>query len=360
MSLMNALTGACETQLRYLSKFQGVNDAFSLSKKNGALQFLASDFNIKAADATILELGDQRGKIRKARVVYSQRGSYNDSLIGQAAIDASLCDSSTTPVENDVVVEITNRVATRVLSFTNTQLNELCESPENFMQRYFLNELKSAREKLDRAILANLDAARGKILHADGSTTTAAGANKSIKVIAINGTTTERTPIFSTFNQIKLDYEHMELNGTPAIIGQGNINEFFDLMGYACCNSTTPFADAVEQSNIAFFLDQNANSVLGNNQFLAVAPGSSMLLTYNENKSLNMNSDLVKHYVLPDPEVPGLMWDVDFKWDECTKAYTWFASVWWDMFNTFQDDSFSSVDTLDGVTGIFGYEATAS
>jgi hypothetical protein len=359
MALLNDLTGACQAQLRYMSEFQGSNYAFNIRKKNGMLQFLASDFNINAAGATVLDLTSPNGKIKRAQVIYSQRGKYTDAKIGAQAIAAGLCDTPVTKEEKDVVVEIENRVATEVLTFTNEQLNEMCENPEKFMQKYFFDAMASGRELLDRQLLANADAVKGKIISNSGSNV-AAGAIKSLKLLTVNATTSERTPLFSQYNQIKLDIENMNFNGVPALIGQGVLNEFFDLYGYACCNSVTPFMDAVSKSNAAFFLDQNANSVLGADDFLVIVPGSIMLLTYNENKSINMNNDLVKHYVLPDPEVPGLMWDVDFKWDECLKSYTWFASVWFDTFNTFQDDSFKSGDVLDGVTGIFGYRATAA
>jgi hypothetical protein len=359
MALLNNLKGACEAQLRYMSEFQGVNYAFNLTPVNGMLQFLASDLNIQAAGAQVLELGDQNGKIKRARIIYSQRGKYTDAKIGSAALAANVCDTPVTKAEKDKIVEITNRVATEVLTFTNTQLNELCENPRAFMEKYLLSSIASARELLDRQLLANVDAAKGKILHADG-TTTASGGTKSLKLISINATSSERTPVFSNYNQIKLDLQKMQLRGVPAIIGEGNINEFYDLMGFACCNSTTPYVDAINKSRAAFFLDQNANSVLGSNDFLVVAPGAFMLLTYNKNRSILMNNDIERHFLLPDPEVPGLMWDVDMKWNTCLESWTWFASVHFETFGTFQDDSFQSGDILDDTKGVFGYNALAS
>lgn len=359
MALVRGLKGACEAILAYMANLQGDNYAGGLSKNNGLLDYLYSPYNLQAAGAAQLELEDQRGKIKRARVVYSQRSTTSEVLTGQAAIDASLCDVGTGKELKETFVDITDRIATRKLDFTNADLNEICNDASGFMRDVLFDVLRSAREKLDQVLLAQMQSNSGKIIGHDG-TTVAAGTSKSLKLISINATSGERTPVFSTFNQIAMDFANMNLNGSPAIIGQGHIYEFFNLMGYACCNSTTPFGDAIGQSNSAFFLDQNANAVLGTNKFLVAAPGSAMLLTYNENVSLGIDTPIQKHITIQDPEIPGLMWDLDFRLSPCGKKYEWFASVWYKLWNTFQTDSFASPDPLRGMTGIFNYVATAS
>jgi hypothetical protein len=355
----NVLAGACEAQLRFMSEFQGNNYAFTLSRKNGTLQAITSPYNLQATGAEVLDLGDQRGKIKKSRVVYSQRTLHTEARTGNDGINASHCDTAETVQDKEAIVDISNRIATRTLKFTEKQLQEQCENPQAFMQKYILQELAAGREALDIAVGAAISANAGPII--GEAATTAAGTPKSVKLITVNGTTTERTPVFTGYNTVLRDYQNMELNGLPILIGQGVLDEYFQLQNLACCNSTTPFGEAVSRANAAFFLDQHMTSILGAiNEFLVIAPGSTMLLTYNENTAININTETVRHYTLPDPEVPGLMWDIDFKWDDCEKAYVWMASVWWDIFNTFQADSFSSPDRLRGMTGIFNYLATGS
>lgn len=360
MALLNGLAGACEVMLRYMADYQGSNYAFLLAKKPGMLQAITSPYNLAAARAEQLALSDQRGKIKKARIVYSQRTLASEAQTGSAGINASVCDPGETVEEKEVLVDISNRIATRTLKFTNVQLNELCENPQAFMDKYILQELRAGREALNSAV-GTLVAAGAGVNNDDDGTPTAAGTYKSVKLITINSTTTERTPLFSNFNTVKRDYENNQLNGAPILVGQGVLDEYFELSQLACCNSVTPFSDAVNRSGVAFFEDRSANAYLGAaNRFLSIAPGATMLLTYNENRALGINSELAKHITMADPEVPGLVWDIDFKWDECEKAYIWMASVWWDIFNTFQADSFSSPDELRGMTGIFKYLATAS
>ena len=53
-----------------------------------------------------------------------------------------------------------------------------------------------------------------------------------------------------------------------------------------------------------------------------------------------MASDLIKHITIQDPVYPQLKWDMDFKWDECAKTWTYMYSAYFDVFNVFQSDSF--------------------
>lgn len=364
MALRNGLAGACDAITKAMANLQGINYAFNLSTINGTLDFLFSEFNLRAAGAEQLELQDQRGKIKRARVVYSQR-AFNGILTGQDAIDANLCDAGVTPEEKEVFVDITKRIATPVLQFTNQQLNEICENPIPFMNKHLFSYLAAAREELSKDLLTSMQANAGIILGHNG-TDTAAGTARAINLLA-TASTGDTVPLKSNFGKIRLDYQKMRLRGFPAIIGEGNIQEYYELAALACCNATTPFEDALAQSKTAFFLDQNANEILGDNHFLSVAPGSAMVLTFNENKSLGINAETQKHILLPDPVVPGLTWDLDMRLSACGKQYDWFASVWYEPFFTFQDDSFynsgaspSLNDPLAGITGIAEYVANVA
>jgi hypothetical protein len=363
MALLNNLVGACNSILGYMEDLQGQNYAFNLGKKLGYLDYITSGLNISMTNPTMSQM-KANGKIRRVELVYSQRTKDDVIRTGTDAMNATLCDDAETFQEQSTIVEIDNRIATRVLRFTNEQLNEICENPRAFMDKYIFQEMRAGREKLDKVLLAETDAAAGKILGHDGTTTSdpGAGAGKSLKLISVasNG---ERVPLFGPWGQIGLDYTNMELNGTPAVIGQGISYEFLQLAKWSCCNSAIPFDDAVALAGLAYFLDQNVNTVMGNNEFLVIAPGSQILLTYNENVNIGINTETARHIVIQDPVYPQLKWDLDFRWNECEKAWDTFLSFYFKLFNTFQDDSFNgsgSPDRLDGMTGIFKYVATAS
>lgn len=358
--LLNDLVGACNAVQRSMADFQGYNYAYNLGLKLGYLDFITSGLN-KAGGSPRLEEIKSNGKIKKFQVFYSQRLKDDQIKTGTAAKNATLCDTAETFEEKEAFVEIDERIATPVFQFSNEQLNELCENPDSYRDRYFLQEMKVGREKLNKVLLAQTDAASGKIIGHDG-TTTAKGTNKSLKLIAVTSEG-DRKPLIGPWAQIELDYENMELTGTPAIIGQGILNEFFTLSKWSCCNAAIPFDDAVALSGTAFFLDQTANKVMGANEFVVVAPGSQHLLTYNENRNLNINTPTNKHIVIQDPVYPEIQWDMDWRWNECDKTWDTFLSFWYKLFNTFQADSFNgsgSPDRLLDITGITKYIATAS
>lgn len=360
MPLLNNLVGACNSVLAQMADLQGQNYAFNMGKKLGYLDFITSGANISMSNPVTTQM-KANGKIRRVELLYSQRTLDDVIKTGTAAMDATLCDTGTTFAEKSVIVEIDNRIATRVLEFSNEQLNEICENPQNFMDKFMFQEMKAGREKLDKVLLAETDAAAGKIVGHDGTTSSdpGAGAGKSLKLLSV-AASGERVPLFSNWGTIGLDYMNMELAGTPAIIGQGISYEFMQLAKWSCCNATIPYDDAVALSGSAYFLDQNVNTILGANEMLVIAPGSQILLTYNENVNLNINTDTNRHIVIQDPVYPGLKWDMDWRWNECDKKWNIFLSFYFKLFNTFQADSFNSPDTLDGMTGIFKYVATAS
>lgn len=363
MPLLNGLVGACNSILGYMEDLQGQNYAFNLEKKLGYLDFITSGMNISMSNPTMQQM-KSNGKIKRVELIYSQRTKDDVIKTGQAALDATLCDDTDTFQEKNDIVEIDQRIATRVLRFTNEQLNEICENPKSFMDKYIFQEMRAGRQKLDKVLLAETDAAAGKIIGHDGTTTNdpGAGAGKSLKLISVTAAG-DRVPLFGPWGQIGLDYMNMELNGVPAVIGQGISYEFLQLAKWSCCNSAIPFDDAVALAGLAYFLDQNVNTVMGANEMLVIAPGSQILLTYNENVNIGINTETNRHIVIQDPVYPQLKWDLDFRWNECEKAWDTFLSFYYKLYNTFQADAFNgsgSPDRLSGMTGIFKYVATAS
>lgn len=359
MSIYNdTLGGLCENLRTAMEDYQGVNYAFNSSKMNGALDFILGPQNDTGA-IEVTQLQDQNGKLRKARVVYKQPFDLDDVVTGATAEAAGLCDTSTEPEPKDVTVEIDDAVSmTAPLGFTEAKLRLYCENPQAFMQEYLLGHLARQREKLDQSILTAINVDAGVNYEADG-TKTAADTSKSVDILTSTG-----LPNVVGFDEIIADYENNQLNGIPAVIGQGNFDTFVRLQNLTCCNSSTPFVQSVQELGVAFYKDQQANATLGSNEILVVAPGASKLLTYNENSHIMLaDNPLARHITIPDPVYGNaLTWDLDFKWDECNKKWIWFTRLYFKVFNTFQSDSFPSGSIVDngslrGMTGIFKYTA---
>ena len=111
----------------------------------------------------------------------------------------------------------------------------------------------------------------------------------------------------------------------------------------------------------------------GENKFVLVAPDIFKLLTFQENRDIEINDDSVVHTVIPDPTGYPIDWNLDAYWDKCTKSWKVMYSFMWTLFNKYQADSFAAsgegdspdaspdcADPLDGMLGVFGYRATAA
>lgn len=355
------LAGACSTILANMKDLAKNNYAFLLSSKTGTLDFLTNPIN----GSVKLDLNNvQQGKkYVKTKVLYKQRTKPCQVLADAQVGD--LCDTPSTPVERSVDVTIRHRVGLAPKKFSNSDMINICQDTQAFINEYLMSDMTALRTKVNELSLAYIAAGIGKNHEQDG-TTTAAGQYKSLELL----TTTNglQVPNYGNFAYVKGDYDNNQLNGYPHLIGQGYLQRFMDLANYTCCNASgVAYDSAIAKSGVAFYLDQSANAVLGANKFLMLAPNVTHLLWFNENNNIGINTPLVQHLVIPDPVYPGLKWDFDFKWDECDKAWIYTLSAWFDIFNAYQSNSFSADagtpdcnDDLLGMTGIFGYTATAS
>ena len=368
------INGACEAMIAQAKDYAGRNypGPGGLGRSVGALDFITSPTN--GSIKTELNTGSQGKKLKRARVFYKQRTKPCEILTGSTAKASALCDTPVEAEEKEVTVEITGRVATTPRAFSNTKMVTICQDTKQFVDEFLMSDMRALRETVSEQVLALMAADAGVIIHQDGTTDTPAGSYKSKKLLATDANG-QKIPLTGNYNDILMDYQNMQFQGLPALIGQGNLQTYFQLAGLACCNSATPYGDALSRAGAAFFLDQAANNILGDagNRFLMAAFGISHLLWFNENANIDINTDVYKHIVIQDPVYPALKWDVDFKWDPCNtlgKVWLYQISAYYDVFNLIQADSFANytspdpsptcVDELYGVTGIWGYKATAA
>lgn len=362
MAINLDLIGACDAIRREAETLAGQNYAFNLQKKTGALDFITSPEN-GGVDASLISYNNGQ-KMAKLRILYDQRTKNC-----QISTDCTqgICDDGSTPARKEAIIEISNCLKTPVREYSNDDMIALCKDTGEFMRTRGFNDLRAAREKFDALILAELDAAIG-INYEFDATTTAAGDYKQLDIIgAASG---QPIPLPGNFAYLGLDYENNELNGIPAVIGQGNMDLFWKLQRYSCCNATTPYGEAAVEGEVRFYKDQQANSVLGANKVIVAAPGAMHLLTFNENRHAQMVNSMLNipayNLVIPDPAGYPFSWNLDIKYDDCNKVWKMMYSLTWGVFNVFQDDSFSSNsdttgspdcdDDKVGMTGVFGYE----
>lgn len=367
------IVGACEYIRREAEDLAGKNYAGNLGRENGALDFITSRDNGGVDEQLIAKPGDG-SKLAQLRVLYDQR---TRPCQASTSLNTNVCnDTGITPVRKQFFKSIGKKISSQVRSFTNDQLVIICKGSKEFIQSWLLNDLRATKERWNEVILAELNAMVGKQYHWD-NTETASGSYYNLQLLyAQNG---QDLPQAANYLTIEQDFKNMQLSGVPALIGNGYLDRFIRLNQMACCNQSTPYADAIRTTGAAYFYDHAANDILGNNKFLAIPFGIVHLLTFNQNKNIeevmnggNLGTEI--HITVPDPE--GLtrfsngkrhpiLWNFDMKWDCTTLSWKYMWSVHWDMFNVYQADSFATdtgtpdcTDDLIGMTGVFGYQAT--
>lgn len=360
------LAGTCQKILRQMKSLTGSNYAMDIGGSTGTLDFLLGHANPGAPKSELISV-DSGKKLIVTKVVYKQPTNNCEVLTGSNAAAATLCDTPREDDEKSVEVTITQKVALQPRAFSNERMINICQDTEAFVKEYLISDMRAIREKINIQSLALLLANSGKNYHQDGSTPTAAGSDKDVKLLA-NDSFGQPVPLTGNFNKIIMDYNNNYLRGLPNFIGQGNLETYLSLRNLACCNTSIPYGQAVA-GGAAFYQDHFANPVLGTNKFLVIAPGISHALFFNENANINIKSDIVQHLVVPDPQYPMIKYDFDFKWDECAKKWIYFISVWHDVFNAFQANAFKAESPevspiCDherlGMTGTLYYEATSA
>lgn len=363
------IVGACENVRKEAETLAGQNYAYNLKKKTGALDFITSEDNGGAVDSSLISYNQGR-KIATLKVLYDQR--TKECQVSDNC-DLTVCDEGSTPQRKEALFNIDKCVKTPIRQYSNDDLVALCMNRQEFIQKRAGSDMRAGLEFLSTRLLAELDNQIGLNKEWDGTSTTA-GNYKAIQLIKNNiDSQGQRGPLPGNWAEVMLDYETNQLGGTPAAIGQGNLQMFYKLHGWSCCNATTPYGEANLDGDARFFLDQSANTVFGSNKFVLVAPGILKLVTFQENRDIDINDDSVVHTVIPDPHGYPIDWNMDAYWDHCTKTWKVMFSFMWGLFNVFQADSFAGLgeadspdaspdcaDPLDGMLGVFGYEATAA
>lgn len=353
------LAGACQQITRQMSDITRSNDPFMLGAQTGIIDFLLNPLN----GGIKLDLNNvQQGKKFVKTKLHYKKPTLACEILEDDDVPTT-CEPGDEPEESSVEVTITKRIGTAVKSFDNAKMVNICQDTQSFIRDYVLSDMKALREKAAEILITAADAAAGANVRYTGSTV-AAGTETELELISpVNGVF---MPNFANFAQIKLDYINNRFTGYPHLIGQGNLQYFYELARWACCNASgVAYDSAVAQSGAAFYLDQQANAALGSNEFLAFAPNVAHLLWFNENHNINISQVDRVHTVISDPVYPQLKYDFDF-WFDC-KKWHYKLSTWLDLFAAIQDDAWGDdsespspacTSGREGVNGIFKYEAT--
>ena len=358
------LVGACQNIQHEATELAGQNAPFNLGLMNGALDFITSPDNNFDTEFRIIT---SNGKVTKGEIFYDQRTKacqITDTL-------ANVCnDDATSPVRKSMTITIDDALSTPPRFFDNSEMLVLCQNKDEFIRKRLFNDLRAARERFSSKVLAALESYAGKLIRWNGTTITDTGATSPAEQL-LSVTGGQDVPLPGNFAHIVKDYERMLLSGVPAVIGDGYFDLFALLMKWSCCNSTTPYQDAIAATGAAYFKDQQANTVLTNNHILVLPFGITKLVTFNKNIGINFINDMEAHAVIPDPDGYPFSWNFDMKWDCTIERWKFVYSIEYSVFNVYQADSFAGTgegdspdtspdcaDELDGSFGVFKYNIT--
>jgi hypothetical protein len=360
------IAGACENIRKEAEDLSGSNYAMDLTRSNGALDFITDPSNGGVESELITPAGENGAKLTTLKVLYDQP---TRACQASTSLDTNICnDTATTPTRKQFFKTIGKKISSPARYFSNNDLVILCQGSKEFIQNRLKSDLRATKELWNEVLLAELNAMKGKIYHWDG-TETLSGSGKSLQLLRTeNG---HDLPQPGNFITIAQDFTNMKLSGVPALIGDGYFDRYIRLNQLACCNASTPYADAVSNAGVAYYYDHKASDILGANKTIVIPYGIIHLLTFNQNQNIadllgnNGNVGSEFHMVIPDPDYPGLKWNFDMKWDCTTLRWKYMYSVHWDVFNVYQADSFASdsgtpdcSDDNVGITGVFQYNIT--
>ena len=223
-----------------------------------------------------------------------------------------------------------------------------------YFTRTLARYMHAMRTKMNRQLLADLELANCVGVNINNIVSAVPSSScKEVTMLNIDGQNLQ-----DGFNTMRIDFDDNQMNGMPAIIGQGNFERFLMNSDVGCCNDggidMAQVAEFIGRTGLSFWKDQNFNEIIGEDNIWMIAPGAMQVLTFNENQgpgNVGWNENYA-HMRIPDDKIPGLVYDFDIIYDSCKKIYKERLSVWFDH-DCWPSDVFAAGDELEGVTGIF-------
>lgn len=313
----------------------------------GYLDALRSGINTAGVSMMPVQDGTKR---KIVRIAYNQRVIENevDTAESTDCTPPRYPDFLETEFEVDKFVQhefgLSQREATLIcLGGDNNQL----------INRFMLQAFDALNRKINRTNLTTQTANFGfNYGNTPGSATT-----KSINVLV----TSTGAPLATGIQTLKQDYyEKNQYEGTPLIVGQGNIMKYYDTIATGCCNQDGVDMGAyAAKYGAAFFLDTQVEDVVGANQFIVLAPGMLQFVPYNRYVGYNAGQmGTAFNTTVTDPRT-GMTYDMKVDVDGCGEKYYIRLSLnyglWIQPTNTFHQD-----DPLYRTNGSLRYTAATT
>lgn len=363
------LNGACSALLVGLSDLLGNNAPENLMSPVGGVQSTLDPQNKEGV--TMEVLGDNsQGHIKPVRVMWKQRQTTDD------VVDERDCDPGTPkPIFEDVFTP--NLFSGIKIQIGEERMRTLCDAYSQYVDLKGKTNLSpmelttkastiKVMREMAQEILMDIDALRQDINY---KFNVAVAANKG----AWKGGDTEKSftvikaadnaLVLTGFNVFKQELKKIGMNGLPIIFGGGNIDLAFGALEIGCCNNAgQDFGKMQKNAGLKYYFDDSDFATIhGNaNSFIAYYPKTIQFVPANRYVgSFGTQIGTMTRGIFPDPNMPGISYDLRILPNECGEYYDVFIELNYGFWFA-PDTQFKASDRLAGVNGILEGIAVAS
>lgn len=328
------------------------------------IQALLDPENTTGTNITQLS-GNENGHIKAVRVMRHQRALKSDIT------DAKTCTPGTERPYLEDVYEV-NYAKQHVIKVKESTVRRLCDAYSQYISIPLASRTTDGRalaavgvmREIVEVLMLDMDVFR-QAINDDFIAATAANigawvggdATKSFNVFNANGDFDRRG-----MGALKQELKKTGIKGRPIIVGGGNIDKYFEDVQYGCCNAGGfDFGMKDPKAPSKLYFDNEIGTALGGeNNFLAFMPKTIQLLTFNEYVGeFAREHDGVQRGTFPDPELPGVRYDMRIVPNRCDEDYDIFLNFYYDFYYA-PLELYAEGDRLEGVNGIFHGIATNS
>lgn len=303
----------------------------------GFLRTIGSPLNTNAGGFSVQQdiTNTDPGKIHKLQVSYRQRRV--DADIGDDSIQ--VCDGDVINPQKqfdyDLDPAVGNNDKGKVLTIDLVRSEQ---SPVSELSIQIQMGMDGIERKMDKSLLTTAAANFGNF----ESTGNALPVN--VKTLKTDGETFFQAFISGVKDQFRL----MKYNGNVWIFGEGKVSNWFDQQPPADQNSGDNIPiQAARRGGFGFEFDENVETIVGTDEFIAMVPGACQLVTWNQYVGAGnvLQSDEYMQGTLMNPN-SQIVYDVLVKFD-CGK-YLWQVKLAYDLL-FLPTDLFQATDDMDGV-----------
>jgi hypothetical protein len=304
--------------------------------KTGYLDALVSPLNTSGMKR--IPLPNDDGKVRSIKLVGVARICDEDIV----DVCPDICGDGPEPEPFEDTITLTHCISNNPLIFNDKNLRLICDWGNN--QGYFQAQIIGVLDRLTRRLNRNLLGLQNANF---GNFNPALIPNQHTVNLLMG---TMQAPMYFGLSEIQKDFSNIGFDGTPIIVGDGNIYHFTKMLQIGCCNENgLDLSKAGGSYN--FFRDPAVDALIGSNHFIGLVPGMVQLLTGNDNKgdfAKNWTGILERNTII-DPRT-GIEWDFNLIYEPCTGIYKLTFGLHYEPY-WLTDKAYNYCDELHGTNG---------